>query len=50
MSGRDVFAFIGQFSQARGRWVCACEPKGHYAFPRNAWTESAVAVIRGRRP
>jgi hypothetical protein len=42
-------AFVGQFSEARGRWVCACEPRGHYAFPRNAWTDKACDTIRARR-
>lgn len=44
-----VLAYVGQFTEARGRWVCACEPRGHYAFPRNAWTAGAVDAIRGRR-
>ena len=44
-----VDAFVGQLSEPRGRWICACEPRGHYMFPRNAWTDGAVAVIRARR-
>lgn len=44
-----TLAFLGQFSLARGRWVCACSPSGHYAFPRNAWEGQAVVVIRARR-
>lgn len=46
---RPVFHFVGQLSgeAARGRWICAgC---GWPAFPRNAWTAEAVAVIRARR-
>lgn len=51
MPRKDVLAFIGQLSgeTARGRWACACEPRGHYAYPRNAWTDDAVRVIRARR-
>lgn len=46
-----VAAFVGQLhgDMARGRWICACEPQGHYAFPRNAWTDGAVRVIRARK-
>lgn len=42
-------AFVGQLSEARGRWVCACSKLGHYAFPRNAWSDEACSVIMARR-